>query len=134
MDWNRSRIVSLPKWTGLTVVIQGTYVQQSTYWLTWLPLRGFLVFFELIQLIKLALVSLRRVMFRHTPREVRDMTKPSYFDYPVGELSRRMELMIVSVNMLFVCAVGLIYAPLAPLVAIGAAAVFWFSSIVVSRH
>ena len=24
-------------------------------------------------------------MFRHTPREVRDMTKPSYFDYPVGE-------------------------------------------------
>ena len=40
--------------------------------------------------------------------------------------------MTVSVNLLFVCAVGLIYAPLAPLVAIGAAAVFWFSSVVVS--
>ncbi|WWC98281.1 hypothetical protein V866_005172 [Kwoniella sp. B9012] len=99
--------------------IQGTYVQQSTYWLTWLPLRGFLVIFELIQLIKLALVSLRRFMFSHTPRDIREMTKPGYFEYA-----------IVVVNLLFVCAVGMIYAPLAPLVAIGACAVFWFSSIV----
>ncbi|WRT70828.1 uncharacterized protein IL334_007827 [Kwoniella shivajii] len=99
--------------------IQGTYVQQSTYWLTWLPLRGFLVIFELIQLIKLAMVSLRRFMFSHTPRSIRDMTKPGYFEYA-----------IIIVNLLFVCAVGMIYAPLAPLVAIGACAVFWFSSIV----
>ena len=99
--------------------IQGTYVQQSTYWLTWLPLRGFLVIFELIQLIKLALVSIRRYMFKHTPRDIREMTKPEYFDYPV-----------VTVNLLFVVAVGMIYAPLAPLVAMGACIVFWFSSIV----
>lgn len=65
--------------------IQGTYVQQSTYWLTWLPLRGFLVFFELIQLIKLAMVSLRRLMFSHTPRDIREMTKPGYFEYAIGE-------------------------------------------------
>ena len=65
--------------------IQNTYVIQSTYWLTWLPLRGFLVIFELVQLIKLALVSIRRYMFSHTPRDIRDMTKPEYFDYPVGE-------------------------------------------------
>ncbi|WWD20826.1 hypothetical protein CI109_105303 [Kwoniella shandongensis] len=99
--------------------IQGTYVQQSTYWLTWLPLRGFLVIFELIQLIKLALVSLRRFMFSHTPRDIRDMTKPGYFEYA-----------IIIVNLLFIATVGLIYAPLAPLVAIGACCVFWFSSIV----
>ncbi|WVQ86148.1 hypothetical protein IAT38_008316 [Cryptococcus sp. DSM 104549] len=99
--------------------IQGTYVQQSTYWLTWLPLRGFLVIFELIQLIKLAMVSLRRFMFSHTPREIRDMTKPGYFEYA-----------IVIVNLLVVAAVGLIYAPLAPLVAVGATFVFWFSSVV----
>nr|XP_019007829.1 uncharacterized protein I206_07463 [Kwoniella pini CBS 10737]OCF46610.1 hypothetical protein I206_07463 [Kwoniella pini CBS 10737] len=99
--------------------IQGTYVQQSTYWLTWLPLRGFLVIFELIQLIKLALVSLRRFMFSHTPRDIRELTKPGYFEYA-----------IVVVNLLFVCAVGMIYAPLAPLVAIGATFVFWFSSVV----
>ncbi|WVN89065.1 uncharacterized protein L203_104281 [Cryptococcus depauperatus CBS 7841] len=99
--------------------IQGTYVQQSTYWLTWLPLRGFLVFFELIQLIKLALVSVRRFMFSHTPRDIRELTKPPYFEYA-----------IVAVNLLTVCAVGLIYAPLAPLVPMGATCVFWFSSVV----
>ncbi|OWZ50389.1 hypothetical protein C368_06530 [Cryptococcus neoformans 125.91] len=99
--------------------IQGTYVQQSTYWLTWLPLRGFLVIFELIQLIKLAMVSIRRFMFSHTPRDIREMTKPPYFEYA-----------IVIVNLLFITAVGLIYAPLAPLVAMGACCVFWFSSVV----
>ncbi|EIW65454.1 hypothetical protein TREMEDRAFT_46183, partial [Tremella mesenterica DSM 1558] len=99
--------------------IQGTYVQQSTYWITWLPLRGFLVIFELIQLIKLAMVSLRRVMFSHTPRDIREMTKPGYFEYP-----------IVVVNLLFIATVGLVYAPLAPLVAIGTCLVFWFSNVV----
>ncbi|KAL7420784.1 hypothetical protein Q5752_004736 [Cryptotrichosporon argae] len=99
--------------------IQGTYVQQSTYWLTWLPLRGFLIIFELVQLIKLALVSLRRVMFSHTPRAIRDMTKPPFFEYP-----------IVATNLLFIAAVGMMYAPIAPLVAIGATLVFWFSSVV----
>lgn len=60
-------------------------------------------------------------MFAHTPREIREMTKPPYFEYPV-----------VVVNLLWVCAIGMIYAPLAPLVAIGACLVFWFSSVVVS--
>lgn len=84
-------------------------------------LRGFLVIFELIQLIKLAMVSIRRFMFSHTPRDIRDMTKPGYFEYG-----------IVIVNLLFVATVGLIYAPLAPLVAMGACVVFWFSSVVAS--
>lgn len=51
-------------------------------------LRGFLVIFEIIQLIKLALVSLRRFMFSHTPREIRDMTKPANFEYAIGEWKR----------------------------------------------
>jgi hypothetical protein len=79
-----------------------------------------LVIFELIQLIKLAMVSVRRFMFSYTPRDIREMTKPGYFEYA-----------IVIVNLLFVATVGLFYAPLAPLVALGACAVFWFSSIVV---
>lgn len=41
--------------------------------------------------------------------------------------------LIVVVNLLFITAVGLIYAPLAPLVAMGACCVFWFSSVVVSK-
>lgn len=60
-------------------------IKKNTDWLTWLPLRGFLVIFELIQLIKLAMVSIRRFMFSHTPRDIREMTKPPYFEYAIGE-------------------------------------------------
>ena len=35
-----------------------------------------------------------------------------------------------SANLLFMAAVGLVYAPLAPLVALAAAVVFWISSVV----
>lgn len=99
-------------------------------------LRGFLIIFELIQLIKLAMVSVRRFVFSHTPRDVREMTKPGYFEYPIGELhqwrsSAPADSAPVIVNLLYVAAIGLIYAPLAPLVAMGACSVFWFSSIVV---
>ncbi|KLT38381.1 DUF221-domain-containing protein [Cutaneotrichosporon oleaginosum] len=99
--------------------IQRAYVSFSNYWLTWLPLRGFLLFFELIQLIKLAMVSWRRVMFSYTPRDIRDITRPPSFEYS-----------IVVVNLLFIAAVGLVYAPLAPLVAIGALFAFCFSLMV----
>lgn len=93
----------------------------SNYWLTWLPLRGFLIFFELIQLIKLTLVSVRRFLFSYTPRDIRDLTKPPPFEYS-----------IVAVNLLFLATVGLAYAVLAPLVAIGATLALWFSLVVVS--
>ena len=63
-------------------------------WIANHRLRGFLVIFELIQLIKLAMVSLRRVMFSYTPRDIREMTKPGYFEYG-----------IVIVNLLFVATV-----------------------------
>lgn len=46
---------------GSLLDIQGTYVQQSTYWLTVFPLRGFLVIFEIVQLIKLLLLSVQRL-------------------------------------------------------------------------
>lgn len=69
-------------------------------------------------------------MFSHTPRDIREMTKPGSFEYAIGESTIRTRLTIVIVNLLFVAAIGLIYAPLAPLVAIGACLVFWFSSVV----
>ena len=83
------------------------------------------------------MVSLRRFLFSHTPRAVRDMTKPGYFEYAIGESIVHVAIPILTqpavvVNLLFVVAVGMIYAPLAPLVGIGACLVFWFSSIVVS--
>ncbi|GHJ86379.1 hypothetical protein NliqN6_2781 [Naganishia liquefaciens] len=97
--------------------IQGTYVQQSTYWLTVFPLRGFLVIFEIVQLIKLLLLSVQRLLFAKTPRDIKEYTKPPFFEYA-----------IVITNMLFLAAIGLVYAPLAPLVCIGVTLVFWVSS------
>lgn len=67
------------------------------------------------------MVSWRRVMYSYTPRDIRDITKPPSFEYP-----------IVVVNLLFMAAVGFVYAPLAPLVAIGALVAFMFSLMVVS--
>lgn len=81
-------------------------------------------------------------MFSHTPRDIREMTKPPYFEYAIGESWNERKkkgigliayglAFLVIVNLLFITAVGLIYAPLAPLVAMGACCVFWFSSVVV---
>ncbi len=55
----------------------------------WIPLRlrGFLVIFELIQLLKLAMVSFRRFIFSHSPRDIWEMTKPGYFEYAIGACS-----------------------------------------------
>lgn len=49
-------------------------------------MRGFLVIFEIVQLIKLATVSARRFAFSHTPREIREMNKPVNFNYAIGEV------------------------------------------------
>ena len=39
--------------------IQNTYIQQSSYWLTFFPLRGFLAFFDLAQLVNLVFVTFK---------------------------------------------------------------------------
>jgi len=107
-------------------------------------MRGFLVFFELAQLIKLALLSFKTLyvaspflllsptlirqltsalfillssLFARTPRDISEWTKPPAFQYPV-----------VYANMLFLAAIGLIYAPLAPLVTAFTMVVFWISA------
>ncbi|KAJ1306005.1 hypothetical protein OPQ81_010720 [Rhizoctonia solani] len=99
--------------------IQRTYVQQSSYWLTFFPMRGFLAIFDLAQLLSLVLVFLKTHLFGRTPREIREWTKPPEFDFAVYYS-----------NILFMAAVGLMYAPLAPLVALAATIVFWLSSFV----
>lgn len=99
--------------------IQASYVQQSTYWLTVFPLRGFLAIFEIAQLIKLGLLSIQKLLFAKTPRDIKEKTKPPYFDYD-----------IVLTNFLFLGGVAMIYAPLAPLVCIGCTIVFWISTVI----
>ncbi|KAF8756367.1 hypothetical protein RHS01_04471 [Rhizoctonia solani] len=99
--------------------IQNTYVVQSSYWLTFFPMRGFLAVFDLAQLLSVVLVFIKTHLFGRTPREIREWTKPPEFDFAVYYS-----------NILFMAAVGLMYAPLAPLVALAAAVVFWLSSLV----
>ncbi|KAF7362238.1 DUF221-domain-containing protein [Mycena venus] len=99
--------------------INRTYINQSSYWLTFFPLRGFLVLFDLAQIVNLVWLSFKTRVFGRTPRDIREWTQPPEFQYP-----------IYYTNILFMGAVGLVFAPLAPLVALAAAVVLWMSSIV----
>lgn len=101
----------------LPEVINRTYINQASYWLTFFPLRGFLVLFDLAQIINLVWISFKTHVFGRTPRDIRDWTQPPEFQYAVYYS-----------NILFMGAVGLVFAPLAPLVVVAAAVVFWLSS------
>lgn len=63
--------------------ITTTYLSQSSYWLTWLPLRAWAAVFDLAQVLNLVWVWARARLFGRTPREIRDWTKPPAFDYAV---------------------------------------------------
>ncbi|KAK0460961.1 DUF221-domain-containing protein [Desarmillaria tabescens] len=99
--------------------INRTYIDQASYWLTFFPLRGFLVVFDLAQIINLLWLSFKTHVFGRTPRDIREWTQPPIFPYAV-----------YYGNTLFMGSVGLVFAPLAPLVPLAAAIVFWMSSFV----
>lgn len=80
-----------------------------------------LVIFDLIQILKLALVSWRRLLFHYTPRDIRELTAPYKFEYHV-----------VSVNLIFVVTIALVYSPIAPLVVFVSFIAMFLSYIVVS--
>lgn len=63
--------------------INQTYLAQSNYWLTWLPLRAWAAVFDIAQVINLIWVWARAKAFGRTPREIREWTKPPPFDYAV---------------------------------------------------
>ncbi|GAA6005269.1 uncharacterized protein JCM10292_005362 [Rhodotorula paludigena] len=100
--------------------LQNTYMIQSNYWLTVFPLRGASACFDLAQIISLLLVWVKTHFFGRTPREIREATKPPFFDFPVYYS-----------NSLLLVVVALVYAPIAPLVAlfgVGAFAIqYWVS-------
>lgn len=89
---------------------------QSAYWMTWLCLRGFLFLFELAQIRRLGFLMVDRYLFSHNPRDLYEYTKAPTFSYWKAYA-----------EMLFLVAIGLIYAPLAPLVAAVAAGVLWIA-------
>lgn len=106
----------LKNFNNLPNKIQSTYLQQSNYWLTWFPLRGFISVLDLVQIMSLLLVFIRTKIWGRTPREIREWTKPPEFDYSV-----------YSANVLLMLLVAFVYAPLAPLVPLLASAAFFAS-------
>ncbi|KIJ65940.1 hypothetical protein HYDPIDRAFT_87248 [Hydnomerulius pinastri MD-312] len=101
----------------LPQTINQTYINQASYWLTFFPLRGFLVIFDLAQILNLLWTSFKTRVFGRTPRDIREWTQPPVFQYA-----------IYYSNTLFMATVALVFAPLAPLVALAGAIVFWLGS------
>ncbi|KAG1739129.1 uncharacterized protein EDB91DRAFT_1136016 [Suillus paluster] len=101
----------------LPSTINQTYINQSSYWLTYFPLRGFLVIFDLAQILNLLWTSFKTHVFGRTPRDIREWTQPPEFEYA-----------IYYANILFMATVALVFAPLAPLVVLAGAIVFWIGS------
>ncbi|EGO00856.1 hypothetical protein SERLA73DRAFT_50768, partial [Serpula lacrymans var. lacrymans S7.3] len=101
----------------LPSIINRTYINQASYWLTFFPLRGFLVIFDLAQVLNLVWTSFKTHVFGRTPRDIREWTQPPEFDYSVYYS-----------NTLFMGTVALVFAPLAPLVVLAGAIVFWLGS------
>ncbi|KDN52353.1 DUF221-domain-containing protein [Tilletiaria anomala UBC 951] len=99
--------------------IKTQYFVLGNYWLTWLPFRGYMIIFDLAQVIKLLLVWVQKGFFGRTPRDVRELTRPPFFEYS-----------IYYSNLLFMAAVVMLYAALVPLVTVLGAAGFWMSSLV----
>lgn len=93
--------------------------KQSIYWMTWSTVRIYLVFFELAQVIRVVLVWIQKHTSKLTPRRALLLSKPPAFDY-----------WRTYPEMLFPAVIGIIYAPLAPLVVVFMAALFWITSIV----
>lgn len=107
----------LGRFRDLPGIINSTYINQSSYWLTFFPLRGFLVVFDLAQIVNLVWIFIKTRLFGRTPRDIREWTQPPEFQYS-----------IYYTNILYMVSVALVFAPLAPLVALAACVVFWLGS------
>lgn len=114
---NKSAKEVLKSFSSIPQDINTTYIDQSPYWLTYFPFRGFLAIFDLAQIINLVFITIKKNLFGRTPREIREWTQPPEFEYAVYYS-----------NILFMSTVAMVFAPLAPLVAVAGAIVFWVSS------
>ncbi|KAF4563229.1 hypothetical protein EYR40_007061 [Pleurotus pulmonarius] len=112
-----AEIMSSSSLSTLPDKINRTYIDQAPYWLTFFPLRGFLAIFDLAQIVNLIWISFKTHVFGRTPRDIREWTQPPEFQYAVYYS-----------NILFMGCVGMVFAPIAPLVPLAAAVVFWISS------
>lgn len=97
-------------------LVKNQYLNMGNYWLTWVPLRFFVATFDMSQVIKLLSTWMLSAFLGRTPRDIREFTKPPSFDYA-----------IYYANLLFLFAVGMLYATLTPLVLAFVAGCAWAS-------
>lgn len=91
----------------------------SGYWMTWIILKGYMQLFELAQIARLIFVWLHKHIALRTPRELYEFARPPDFQY-----------WVYYAELMFLAAIGVIYAPLAPIISAFVAAVFWMASFV----
>ncbi|OWZ59423.1 hypothetical protein C356_00994 [Cryptococcus neoformans c45] len=89
------------------------YISESLYWLSWYPIRSVVACLQLLQIPRLILKTPQLLMIK-TPHDLAEVAQPENFEYAI-EYS----------HVLFAMVVGLMYAPLAPIVVICAAIYFW---------
>ncbi|RKP06737.1 hypothetical protein THASP1DRAFT_7232, partial [Thamnocephalis sphaerospora] len=97
-------------------------VTSSNMWMTYIAVRGIGVTIELLQLIALVRIFLRRRMLHPTPREIKEFTQPPDFPYDV-----------VYGTYLFLLLIGLLYAIISPLILVFALFNF-FVALMVFRY
>ncbi|WWC87160.1 uncharacterized protein L201_002046 [Kwoniella dendrophila CBS 6074] len=97
----------------LPAKITRAYISQSLYWFSWYPIRSIVMWLQLLQVPRLLLKTPQLLKFK-TPQDLAEVTLAIHFE-------------------IFAMCVGLIYAPLAPIVVIGATLHFWSAHIVHSQ-
>nr|ODN83851.1 hypothetical protein L203_05251 [Cryptococcus depauperatus CBS 7841] len=93
--------------------ITRAYISESSYWLSWYPIRSIVACIQLLQIPRL-LLKAPRLLLMKTPHDLAEIAQPERFEFAI-EYS----------HVLFAMVVGLMYAPLAPLVVICASIYFW---------
>ncbi|WWD15750.1 hypothetical protein CI109_100172 [Kwoniella shandongensis] len=106
----------------LPAKITRAYITESLYWLSWYPIRAVVVWLNLLQLPRVILKVPALLTFK-TPHGLADVVQPENFEFAI-EYS----------HILFALVVGLMYAPLAPVVVICATIYFWSAYIVHSNQ
>ncbi|WVQ71426.1 hypothetical protein IAR50_000963 [Cryptococcus sp. DSM 104548] len=93
--------------------ITRAYISESLYWLSWYPIRSVVAFLQLLQIPRL-IKKAPQLLTIKTPHDLAEVAQPENFEFAI-EYS----------HVLFAMVVGMVYAPLAPVVVICAAIYFW---------
>ncbi|CAD6569104.1 MAG: hypothetical protein TREMPRED_005048 [Tremellales sp. Tagirdzhanova-0007] len=103
--------------------ITKAYISESSYWLSWYPVRAAVVCLELLQVPRIALKLFQIYILARTANDVKTLSEPRTFEYAI-EYS----------HILFAMVVAFMYVPLAPLVVFCGTIYLWAASIVYSHQ